>query len=354
MSGERTEKPTARRLRDARRKGQVARSRDLGQALSLLACVLVLSWTGSAMARALGGEIKRALVRMGDTPLVAVGPKEVAVLAIEATSTLAMVCGPVAFASMLAVIGVQAAQGGFTLSSQALAADWSRLSPATGFKRLGFSQGGIETLKAVLVSTTLVVIGYLGIKAVVGTSPALSRVGAVPAAAAGWSELLALLRQTGIALLVFAAADYGVQRWRFMKSQRMTKQEVRDDYKLTEGNPEIKGRVRRIQMEMVRRRMFAAVPKATVVVTNPTHFAVALEYHRGAMAAPRVLAKGRNLIAQRIRTIAREHGVPVVENPPLARALYQSVEIGDFIPGALFEAVAEVLAYLIRLRQLVL
>jgi flagellar biosynthetic protein FlhB len=169
---------------------------------------------------------------------------------------------------------------------------------------------------------------------------------------AGWSQVEQLLRQTALAMLVVGVADYLVQRWRLRQSLKMTKQEVKDDFKLSEGNPEIKARVRRIQMTMARKRMLAAVPKATVVVTNPTHYAVALEYRRAEMAAPRVLAKGRGLLAQRIKAIARDHGVPTVENVPLAQSLYKTVEVGEFIPAALFEAVAEVLAYLIRLKQL--
>ena len=134
----------------------------------------------------------------------------------------------------------------------------------------------------------------------------------------------------------------------------MTKQEVKDESRMMEGNPEIKGRIRKVQREMARRRMLAAVPEATVVITNPTHIAVALEYHRERMAAPKVVAMGGDLMAERIKTVAREHGVPIVENVPLARALFANAEVGDSIPGDLFEAVAEVLAYLIKLKQLVL
>jgi flagellar biosynthesis protein FlhB len=354
MSSERTEKPTGRRLHRARKKGQIARSRDLGGALSLFAAVAVLGWTGSAMAHTLGAEVRRALVRMGESPMAAIGAKEVASLALEAAATLGLVCGPVALATVLAVVGTQAAQGGLLFATKALKFDAGRLNPMNGLRRLGFTQAGLDTVKAIAISVAVIVLGYQGIKAVIATSPGLARISPLTAAGLGWGDSLALLRRMSILLFVFAVADYGLQRWRFTKSMRMTKQEVRDDHKLTEGSPETKGRVRRIQMELTRRRMFAAVPKATVVITNPTHYAVALEYHRGAMAAPRVLAKGQNLIAQRIKAIAREHGVPVVENPPLARALYSSAEIGDFIPPGLFEAVAEVLAYLIRLRQLVL
>jgi flagellar biosynthetic protein FlhB len=160
------------------------------------------------------------------------------------------------------------------------------------------------------------------------------------------------LRYSAIALFVIAGADYMVQRWRFTSSLKMTKAEVRDDTKLTEGNPEIKGRIRRMQRDLARRRMMADVKRATVVITNPTEYAVALEYRREAMVAPKVVAKGRGVLAARIKAIAREHDIPTVENVPLAQALYKTVEVGQTIPGNLFDAVAEVLAYLIRLKRL--
>jgi flagellar biosynthetic protein FlhB len=168
-----------------------------------------------------------------------------------------------------------------------------------------------------------------------------------------WEHTVLFLKRAAITLIALAAGDFGLQKWRTGQSLKMTKQEVKDDMKMSEGNPEIKARVRRVQREMIRKRMLAAVPKATVVVTNPTHFAVALRYQRG-QAAPEVVAKGADALALKIRTIAREHGVPIIENPPLARAIYKQVEVGEFIPGDLFEAVAEMLAYMIRLKQLVL
>jgi len=155
-------------------------------------------------------------------------------------------------------------------------------------------------------------------------------------------------------LALVAAADYAMQRYRWTASLRMTKQEVKDEARQQEGSPEVKGRVRRIQREMVRRRMLAATRRATVVVTNPTHYAVALEYRRAEMAAPRVVAKGRGLLAQRIKEIAREAGVPIIEQVALAQALYKTASVGETIPAQLFEAVAEMLAYLIRMKQVVL
>jgi len=180
----------------------------------------------------------------------------------------------------------------------------------------------------------------------------MSRVDPTRAAGATWATVLVLVRRALIVFGTVAAADYLVKRYQLRQSLRMTKQEVKDEHKLLEGNPEIKGRVRRVQREMARRRMLAAVPKATVVITNPTHVAVALEYKRDAMAAPKVLAKGADHVAQKIKEVAKAHGIPTVENVTLARALYAHAEIDEAIPADLFEAVAEVLAYLVRLKQL--
>jgi len=174
------------------------------------------------------------------------------------------------------------------------------------------------------------------------------------AAVHGWRSAVRLLWQCALALLALGAADYGVQRWRLMSSLRMSRREIRDEARANEGSPEIKARVRRIQRDMVRGRMLHATARATVVITNPTHVAVALEYRREKTIAPVVVAKGQELLAAKIREIARANSVPIVENPSLARALYHGTDVGDAIPAELFGAVAEVLAYLVRIRQLML
>jgi flagellar biosynthetic protein FlhB len=354
MSSERTERPTPKRLREAREEGQIPRSRDLGQAAGLLAAVGVLSWLGGGMLETLTTALIRALARTGEDPLAGIGAQEVTMLAAEGMRIVAFVAGPLAAATVLAVVAVQSVQGGFLFATKALAFDLTRLSPVAGLKRLAPSQSGVALLKAMLSVTVVTFLAWRTIESGLLESVGLARVSAVTAARIGWDETLGLMRRVGIALFVVAAADYGYVRWQFMRARRMTKQEVKDEHRLQEGNPEVKGRLRRLQRDLFRRRMLAAVPKATVVVTNPTHYAVALEYQRGVMVAPRVVAKGKGFVALRIRELAREHGVPIVENPPLARALHKHAEVGDVIPAALFEAVAEVLAYLIRLRQLVL
>jgi flagellar biosynthetic protein FlhB len=180
----------------------------------------------------------------------------------------------------------------------------------------------------------------------------LARLTTAQAGTQFWNAASGLVTNAAFGLLLLAGADFFVQRHQLHQSLRMSRQEIRDEHRLSEGNPEIKARVRRIQREMVRRRMLSATRKATVVITKPTHYAVALEYRRESMSAPIVVAKGQGHMALRIKAIARDAGVPTVENVQLARALHASAEVGDAIPGPLFEAVAEVLAYLIRLKQL--
>ena len=202
--------------------------------------------------------------------------------------------------------------------------------------------------------TVISVIGYKAVLAIFDQAPRLVGLMPAQAAAAAWDHVWRFLWRSGLAMALLGILDYGMQRYKLMNQLKMTKQEVKDESKLSEGNPEIKNRVRRIQYEMSRRRMLSAVKTATVVITNPTHYAIALEYKRGEMAAPRVVAKGKDALALKIREKARDHGVPIMENPPLARALHANAEVGDFIPPDLFGAVAEILAYLIKIKQLVM
>lgn len=354
MSSDRTEQPTARRLRDARKRGQVARSSDLVHAGTLAAVMMAIAWSGGFMMKGMGRAMATALGGFHRFPVRDLRADELGLIALNGLGSLLLLVAPVALTAIVVTFALFYAQGGVVMATEALQLNFGKLNPATGIKRLGFSSGGIDTIKMIVL---VIIVSYLSYQ-VVGTSlldaARFARMSPFESGLAGWADVERLLRQCAIAMLVVGVADYMVQRWRLTKSLKMTKEEVKDDFKLTEGNPEIKARVRRIQMTMARKRMLASVPKATVIVTNPTHYAVALEYRRSEMAAPRVLAKGRGLLAQRIKAIAREHGVPTVENVPLAQSLYKTVEVGDFIPAALFEAVAEVLAYLIRLKQLAL
>jgi len=349
-----TEKPTGTRLGDLRKKGQIPRSRDLGQAASFLAAIMVLGWLGDRMVGLLATVMRDSLLRSGEKPLAVVESSELSGIAAKSFYQVALICGPLAVAGIIAVVAAHVAvQRGLKLTPEAVRLNFAALDPAAGLKRLAM-QGGYELLKAVIISTIIVTIGWQTLHAFTASASGLARMSVGHAVGTGWQTAMSMCWKSAILLLFVGGADYGYQYFRFMRTNRMTKQEVKDEQRNVEGNPEIKNRIRTMQRSLFRRRMMAAIPRATVVVTNPTHYAMALEYRRGEMAAPRVVAKGKNLIAQKIKQIAREHGVPIVENKPLAQALYKSANVGDFIPGALFDAVAEVLAYLIRLKQLVL
>lgn len=353
MAGEKTEDPTSKRLTDAKRRGQMARSRDLGDALHLGLVLLVLAWWGGSMMQGLGVSMQEALGRVGESPLHTITGGDVVNLVLHGLWQLSWLVGPVALGALVSTAVSTQAQGGFNLATEGLRLDLTRLSPVNGFKKLAPSKAGLDLVKTLLVATIVGAVAWSAIHTVVADAGTLALSHPSTAAAIGWEHVRGFLMRAVIAMLALAGADVGLQKWRHLQSLKMTKQEVKDDHKLAEGSPEIKARVRRAQREMTRKRMLAAVPTATVVITNPTHFAVALTYERG-QAAPEVVAKGADHLAARIRALAREHGVPIVENPPLARSIYGRAEVGDRIPAELFEAVAEVLAYLIRLKQLVL
>jgi len=223
-----------------------------------------------------------------------------------------------------------------------------------GFPEAEPEEGGPGLGKALVGMLMLGAVCYMVVRESFYQAPALMAMTPGAAIGSSWDHIARLLWRGSLALVLFGAGDYALQRWRWYTQVKMTRQEVRDDARQQDGSPEIKARVRKVQREMTRRRMLNAVKASTVVITNPTHFAVALHYRRVEMVAPVVVAKGQDVMAARIRKVAREAGVPIVENVTLARALYKGAEIGDAIPAALFGAVAEVLAYLVKLKQLFL
>ena len=352
QSGEKSEKPSAKRLKDAREKGNVPRSADLVAALSLLAVSTVLARTGGAGVARLQQHLAEGLRALGDRGHLTITADSIGTIVTNDALVLALIVAPLMGVAAFTGLAGNLVQSGWVFSPERLTPDFTRLSPANGFSRFAPSQAGITVLKATLAVSIVSTLLYSLSAQALAETPRLAWMSPSMAAAEGWRWIWRLLMQGGMSLLLLAGADVGWQWWKHYQSLKMTKQELRDESKGSEGNPEVKARVRRIQRDMTRRRMLAAVKTATVVVTNPTHFAVALEYKRGAMSAPRVVAKGQDLLAARIKEIAREHGVPIIENKPLAQALFKGAEVGDVIPGDLFGAVAEVLAYLVRIRQL--
>ena len=351
-SQERREQPTQKRMRDAWERGQVARSKDVQDVVQLGAALMTLTWVGGYMVSSLADRVGAGLARIDTVAHQTIRPADLTTIVSGYLGHLALIVGPVMATALVAGLVAVSAQGGWNLSWKALKPAFNRISPANGLKRLLPTRAGVDVVRVLLVGVALGWVAWGVLRPFVEEAMLLSRLSPADAGATAWGTVLRLVTRALVVFAVVAALDYAYKRYQWKRSLRMTKQEVKEENKMLEGNPEIKARVRRIQREMARRRMLAAVPKATVVITNPTHFAVALEYRRDSMAAPRVLAKGADHLAQKIKDVAREHGIPTVENVALARALYTHAEIDETIPANLFEAVAEVLAYLVRLKQL--
>jgi len=345
---ERTLEPSAKRLTDARREGQVPRSRYLAHLLLLgSAAGLLFAMSGPLM------EAGKTVIARGltfDAATVADPARMTGRLGeLFATSFLAV--SPVLLVLLIAAIAAPLSIGGYIFAPQTLAPKFERINPLKGIARLVSVQALAELGKVMLAAVLLGVVGggyvfahleeFAGL-AHEGLSTGMNHFGLMLAAA------FALLVAT---MALTAAIDVPFQIWHHRSKLKMTLEEVKKEAKETEGDPQIKGRIRQQQREMARRRMMAAVPKADVVVTNPTHFAVALKYMEGSARAPLVVAKGADGVAEKIKELAREAGVPQLEAPPLARALYKHVELGDEIPAALYTAVAQVLAYVFQLRH---
>lgn len=239
----------------------------------------------------------------------------------------------------------------FLIAPKALKIDFTRLNPIEGFKRMFSLRSLMEFLKNILKISFIGVIAFIFIKSEWNNFFVMPFLPLEESTSRMLYDILQIALRCGVALLAIGVFDYFYQRWEFERSIRMTKQEIKEEYKETEGNPEIKRRQRQLMAEIIRRRMLQEVPEATVVITNPEHIAVALKYNIDEMEAPVVVAKGAGEIAEKIKEIARENGVPIIENPPLARAIYRLSEVGDEIPVELYRAVAEVIAQVYRMKR---
>lgn len=347
---EKTEQPTEKRLKESREKGELPRSRDLTGAAVVLAGVAALMAGGPhAFVHA------QRIFRIGlgysrDALFTDTLPARALTAALHEALAL---FAPVAIATLLAALGAPLIIGGLNFSTKALEPKFERLDPIKGLGRIFAMRGLVELGKALLkvifigVLLALLLRHWQGAMLQTGRGPVLG----------GIALALGLLGQAGLwfgaILAVIGGIDAVYQKYDYNKNLRMSRQEIKDEMKESEGSPEIKSRVRQVQQAQARRRMMQDLPKADVVVVNPTHFAVALRYDDGKSGAPRVLAKGADLVAQQIRAVAGEHRIPLVEAPPLARALYATTEVGREIPATLYVAVAQVLVYVYQLKQAV-
>lgn len=341
-----TEDPTQKKLDDALKKGDVAKSQDLVSWFMLGTATLIVATMASGSASSLAGPLAAILANADRIPFDAAGLRGLVfstILAIVVAIGL-----PLAFLFLSGIAG-NMVQHRFVLSGEQLKPKASKISPIAGFKRIFGKEAIVNFIKGLLK------IAILGTAMVFVLWPRAPSIDALvrlePSAILPFTlDLLVMILITVVAiLLILAILDFAYQYQAWFKRQRMSFQEIKEEFKQTDGNPEIKAKLRQIRRERASRRMISNVPKATVVITNPTHFAVALKYESG-MTAPTCLAKGADAVALRIREVARENDVPIVENPPLARALFAAIDVDDAIPEEQYKAVAEVIGYVLRLK----
>lgn len=348
MSGEKTEAPTPKRLRDARQKGQVTRSQDLVGAGVLLFTVLVLKATGPDTWAKLQEIMRGGLLRTDSSDLT---PATVMSLFQDSLWLMLQAALPLFAIGAVGAVVLNIGQGGLILSGKPLSPKLNRLNPLSGAKRIFLSpSAGVNLGKSIAKMLIIGVVVYIVLHGQMDDIVGLGTL-SIPEATMLLAKLsLDIALKSAIALFILGVADYAWQRRQFLSQLKMSKEELKQEMKESDGDPFMKAQVRRRRQEMLN-RMMSAVPTADIVVTNPTHYAVAIKYDPLTMAAPIVVAKGERLIALRIKEVAMKSGVPVLEEPPLARALYASVDIGHPVPANLYRAVAEVLAWLYALRD---
>lgn len=345
---ERTEEATQQRREDFRKRGQVAQTRELASVFVLLGSALLfwglgrfcLQQVSELLTYCLGPELIAAAKAQSYAPMLLFIAKKVL-----------LVATPIIGILLILSVSSTVVQVGFLYNEEALEFDLEKINPLNGLKRIFSLRAIVEGMKSLLKMILVGAVVYFLIRDDVKLLPQLSNWGVEQILGYVGGLVVRLLGGLGVFMGLIAGADYFFQRWDLEKQMRMTKQEVKEEHKSREGDPMIKARIRRIQREMANKRMMKDVPKADVIVTNPTHIACALIYDPKTMPAPRLVAKGSGLIAERIKEIARENGVPVLENKPLARAMFKTLKIGQFIPRELFTAVAQVLSYVYRLKK---
>lgn len=346
--GDKTEEATPKRKADAKKKGQVPRSKDVGLALTMLTCTIVIL----AFSTYIVGNMKSYMLETlqhgmyGDISISDLGPIFKEIIIQNLTCVL-----PVTVPIMIAGITASLMQTGFILTGEGLKPSLGKLNPINGFKNMFSKRSAADLLKNVAVVSILTYIGYNYVKDNYNSILQISN-SYLPSLGENIKKIiLGIFSRISLILVVIAVLDYFVQYKFNQKDMRMSKQEIKEEYKQMEGDPKIKGKIKQKQREMATRRMMAEVPDATVVITNPTHLAIALKYEEGVTGAPKVVAKGADLIALKIKEIAKENDVPIIENKPLARMMFKEVELDQEIPQDMYEAVAEILAMVYKLKN---
>jgi len=345
---EKTEQPTPKKRQELKEKGEVAKSKELPSVAVLLAALISLSLFGSFMYNHI------QIIMKGAFSLPSVhnfNIPEFLKFAQNIIGRFIILLSPLFAAIFITAILSNVMQVGFILSSESIVPKLSKIDPIKGFGRLFSKHAFMEFIKSLLKLTIVGGVAYLTVKGEMKNFALLSDMALNSIFVYILKIFFKIFIRCSLAMIVLVVIDYAFQRWEFENRIKMTKQEVKDDFKKSEGDPLIKSRIKSIQMEMARKRMMQDVPEADVVITNPTHLAVALRYDSSNMNAPKVIAKGSRKIAEKIKDVASKHGIPILENKELARNLYSLVEVGQEIPPALYQTVAELLAYIYRLKS---
>lgn len=343
---EKTEAPTPRKRQELREKGEVAKSRELPSVAVLLSSLMALTFFGSFMY----SQIQLIMQETLSLPMLNdLNVADFIIFAHKITIQFILAISPLLAAVFITAILSNIMQVGFVLSGESITPKLSKLDPIKGFTRLFSKQSLMEVCKSFLKMAIVGAVSYYTIKAEMKNVPMLGDMGVNAIWVYILTVFLKIFLRCTLAMVFVVVIDYAFQRWEFENRIKMSKQEIKDEHKKSEGDPLVKSRIKSIQMEMARKRMMQSVPEADVVITNPVRLAVAIKYDPE-MNAPKVLAKGAGEVAKKIRDLAIEHDIPILEKKELARNLYKLVEIGQEIPAALYQAVAEVLAYIYRLK----
>ncbi|MZH46286.1 MAG: flagellar biosynthesis protein FlhB [Nitrospinae bacterium] len=346
---QKTEEPTSKRITDTEEKGNFAHSREINSSFILLAALLGFMIMGEQSTR----QVMTSWNGMfSESWTLQLTPQELYKVTVNSMQAFLKIIGPFLILVMLAGLLSNIVQiGGLRFSSHPLIPKFNKLNPLTGFGRIFSKNSLMELFKSLFKVGIISVISYFVIKSHWKEIPPLMGLGVGQILSFMGFVSLKIIFNVLLVMIFLSLIDYAFQKFTYLENLRMTKQEVKEERKETDGNPQIKQRIRTVQMEMARKRMMAAVPEADVIVTNPTHISVAIKYDMENFAAPVVVAKGVGPIAMKIREIARENDIPLVEDKPLARALNKTVEVGQMIPASLYKAVAEILAYVYKLKH---
>ncbi|WP_375088353.1 flagellar biosynthesis protein FlhB [Peribacillus sp. RS7] len=345
FAGEKTEKATPKKRQDSKKKGQVAKSQDVNTSVNLIAVLSVLLLMGPYMYNHLLGLMKEYLQHF---TLTGLSEENIQIIMIDVLKEMGLILGPVFTAAIVAGVLANVMQIGFLFSTESIQFKLEKLDPIKGFKRIFSMRAIVELLKSILKISFVGFVAFYVLWQRMDEIMILSQI-SVEAAMATLADITIKVGfYAAVALLFIALLDYLYQKYDFEKNIRMSKQDIKDEYKNSEGDPLIKSKIKQKQRQMAAQRMMQEIPNADVVITNPTHFAIALKYDEDKAEAPYVVAKGVDFVAQKIKFIAKENDVIMVENRPLARSLYDQAELGQAIPEEFFKAVAEILAFVYK------